>query len=106
MKSYFVQGKDRAPFLYTPEHPPQWVTWAPLFRSLEELWLRLGSLEKKNMDSLLLSSHLRQLMKAIRPGIESAGFGDCLTPESLHSGEAYTEAFVADVERLLCALRA
>ena len=106
MKSYFVQAKDRAPFLYTPDCPPRWVTWAPLFRSVEELSLRLRTLDHTSMDQLLLSSHLRQLVKAIRPGVQSSCFGECLTNEDLHPGEAYTQVFVRDVEQLLTALHA
>jgi len=106
MKSYFVLEKDRAPFLYMPERPPLWVGWAPLFRSLEDLWLVLSKLSTEDMDPLLLSSQLRKLMKTIRPGIQSAGFGECLTRDDLHPGEAYTDIFVEDVERLLASLRA
>jgi len=106
MKSYFVLEKDRAPFLYMPEHAPRWVTWAPLFRSLEDLWLGLSNLRPEDMDPLLLSSQLRKLMKTIRLGIQSAGFGELLTNADFHSGEAYTQIFVEDVERLLAALRA
>ena len=106
MKTYFVLEKDRAPFLYMPEHPPRWVTWPPLFRSLEYLWLELSKQWTEPMDPLLLSSQLRTLMKGIRPGIESAGFGELLTSGDLHSGETYTQVFVEDTERLLAALRA
>lgn len=103
-KSYFIQEDNRSPFLYVPQRPPRWVTWAPLFRSLEDLWVDFATCATEDADPLLLSSDLRQLMKSIRPGIESSGFGENITNEDLHTGEEYIEIFAQDVHRLLSAL--
>lgn len=99
-KSYFIREQDRRPFLYQPEQPPRWVTWAPLLRVLEDLLLSLQDLSEKEISPLLLSSKLRQLLKALRPGIEASGFGECLSDAASFPGELYKDIFVEDIRRL------
>lgn len=103
-KIYFISEKHRPPFLYQPTKPPRWITWAPLFSSLEKLVVSLHELSGKEQSSLLLSSNLRQLMKGIMPDIEHAGFGEHLSDPTVFPGEAYTQVFYEDILRLFEAL--
>lgn len=103
-KSYFIRKQDRRPFLYQPDNPPRWMTWSPLLRVLEELHLSMQELSEKKISSLLLSSKLRQLTKELRPGIESSGFGECMSDPASYPGEGYRDIFIEDVLQLFSKL--
>ena len=79
----------------------KWVTWPPLFRALEQIWLRLQDKELHALGSLLQASEVRQLMLKVRPGLERAGFDRLLSDDRQHLGESYLPVFIEDVRKLL-----
>lgn len=99
-KHYWIRQDDWIRLLQITDPQPVWITWPPLFRALEQVWLKLSEPDFLNLDELLQSSELRQLMKIIRPKIEKAGFGQVLSDETHYLGEAYTPVFVGDMNCL------
>jgi hypothetical protein len=79
----------------------KWVTWPPLFRALEQIWLRLQDNELHALGSLLQASEVRQLMLKVRPCLERAGFDRLLSDDRQHLGESYLPVFIEDVRKLL-----
>lgn len=80
---------------------PRWTTWPPLFRALEQIWLRLNDPNLHDLESLLQASEVRQLMTQVRPSLERAGFDRVLSDDQQHLGESYLPIFIADVKKLL-----
>lgn len=78
-----------------------WVNWAPLFRSLEMLWLELIDPKKQELDPLLQASEWRRLAMAMRPLLGEAGWGIYLREEAAYRGEEYGPVFIQDVTALL-----
>ena len=79
----------------------KWVTWPPLFRALEQIWLRLQDKELHTLGALLQASEVRQLLLEVRPGLERAGFNRLLSDDRQHLGESYLPVFIEDVRKLL-----
>ncbi|MBD3383338.1 hypothetical protein GF407_00290 [candidate division KSB1 bacterium] len=100
-KHYEIRKNDWYTLLQISGTPPVWITWPPLFRALEQVWLKINDTGFLDLDYLLQASELRKLMKTIRPGIEMAGFGSDLSDDSQHLGEAFTPVFVKDIRWLL-----
>ena len=96
-KSYLILEEDRACLLGDREQRPRWVTWPPLFRALELLWMEMKELETRVMSDLLLASELRRLMDDIRPLAERGGHVESFSDPSTHPGTAYTEVFLKEV---------
>ena len=80
---------------------PQWMTWPPLLRAWEIIWLRLGDAELETLEPSLQSSELRRLMSEVRPLFARSGVDRLLSDERQFPGEAYRSVFVADLHRLL-----
>ena len=80
---------------------PKWIAWPPLFSALEQIWLRLRDAKLHDLNSMLQASEVRQLMAAVRPALERAGFDRALSDDRQHLGEAYLPVFMAEVKRLL-----
>jgi hypothetical protein len=100
-KSYFITNHDKATLLHDPVHPPRWVTWSPLFRAVEIMWLKLLDLEAQMPSPLLFSSQLRQLKDVIQPLAEQGGYGDAFSNDSTSVGESYIDVFLFDADRWL-----
>jgi hypothetical protein len=83
------------------EPAPKWITWPPLFSALEQIWLRLNDQRLLDLESLLQASEVRQLMIAVRPCLERAGFDHALSDDRQHLGESYLPVFMAEAGRLL-----
>ncbi len=82
--------------------PPQWVTWAPFFSALEQIWLALGDEELLRLrDPLLLASEVRRLQAQVRPALQRAGFDKGLSDERNYLGESYLPVFLGDLRRCL-----
>ncbi len=80
---------------------PEWVPWAPLFRAIEMIWLRLYDSQLLELSSLGLTSELFMLMKQVRPLIDNADLGHLLSPERQGMGDDYFGTFSGDVDNIL-----
>ena len=100
-KQYFIRKSDRLPFLHPEEEPPRWITWPPLFASLEQVWRVVSDAAVAEHGPLLLASVLKDLMTAVRPAIQRAGFAASLSADRAASGAAYADVFMSDIDRLL-----
>lgn len=100
-KHYWLQAEPWATLLKRPDQFPRWVTWAPLFRALEQIWLKLDDPQLATLDPLLQSSELRRLMLEIRPALERARQDVNLTDDRDYLGESYLPVFFGDVLKLL-----
>lgn len=99
-KHYWLLQPSWAVLLNRPEPLPQWVTWAPLFSALEQIWLKLNDPRLETLDPLLQSSELRQLMVKVRPAIERSRFDKSLSDDRQYLGEEYLPVFCSDVLNL------
>ncbi len=99
-KHYWIKQDDWYNLLQITDKKLVWINWPSLFSALEKVWLKLNEPDFLNLDSLLQSSELRQIMKAIRPKIESAGFTRVLSDDKLYLGEEYKPIFVQDIKKL------
>jgi hypothetical protein len=85
---------------------PEWVSWAPLFRALERIWIRLGEWSKKEDVKLMVrASRMREVFREVEPWLEQAGFHTTFSDPRRYLGESYIEVFVEDLERLLGAVK-
>jgi len=105
-KHYFIREKDQEPFFSPAEGPPRWITWPPLFVSLERVWRVVSDPAVAEHGPLLLASVLKELMTDLRPTIQHAGYAASLSGDGAASGEAYVAVFMEDIDRLLTALGA
>jgi len=100
-KRYWIKSDQWWVLLNRGELRLRWVTWAPLFRALEQIWIGLDDPRFDGLDPLGLSSVLRQLMVAVRPAIERAGFDKILSDDRHYLAEAYRPVFLSDTTKLL-----
>ena len=101
-KHYWLKPDQWLPLLNRGGQPaPKWIAWPPLFSALEQIWLRLRDAKLHDLNSMLQASEVRQLMAAVRPALERAGFDRALSDDRQHLGEAYLPVFMAEVKRLL-----
>ena len=88
--------------LLKPEgSPTPWVNWAPLFRALEMLWIRVIDPKRENLDPLTLASEWRRLGKEIRPLLADAGWGRQLEDDTSFRGVEYSAVFIRNIEGIL-----
>ena len=83
---------------------PQWINWPPLWSALDQIWLGLNDPRLTGLEPLMQASLLRQLMVAVRPAIERAGFDKVLSDDRHYLAEAYLPVFLSDITKLLDAL--
>ena len=89
-------------YLLKPEgSTTPWINWAPLFRALEMLWIRVIDPKWQNLDPLTLASELRRLGKEIRPLLADAGWGRQLEDDSSFRGIEYSSIFIRDIKGIL-----
>lgn len=100
-KRYWVQPDPWWTLLNRIAPHPRWITWPPLFRALERIWLKLEEPGLSSLDPMMQSSVLRQLMVEIRPAIERAGFAAALSDDRQHLGDTYLPIFLSDISTLL-----
>ena len=100
-KHYWLRRTEWIQFLTNGSQKLKWVTWPPLLRALEVVWLKLNEQKLDSMELLLQSSQLRVLMQQIRPKIEKAGFAEALSDEKQYLGEKYARVFFEDMKRML-----
>jgi hypothetical protein len=100
-KHYWLKQEHWTALLNRPSVLPQWVTWPPLFSALERIWLKLNDPRMEDLDPLLQSSELRQLMIEVRPAFEQARFDKILSDDRQYLGEKYLPVFLSDVINLL-----
>lgn len=101
-KHYWLQPDAWWQLLHrSGQPPPKWVTWPPLFRALEQIWLRLNDPELHTLDSMLQASEVRKLMLEVRPCLARAGCDRALSDDAQHLGESYLPVFMSDVKKLL-----
>jgi len=80
----------------------KWVNWAPLFRSLEIIWLKLNEAEFHNETSLVQATEFRELLiHEIAPLFEKAGSANLLTNISQHYGEDFLNIFFKNLTDIL-----
>lgn len=103
-KHYWLKQENWSVLLNHLGPTPKWITWPPLFSAFERVWLKLNDPKLMELDSLLQSSELRQLMVEIRPAIERAGFAKELSNDRQFLGESYAPVFLADMTKLTAAL--
>jgi hypothetical protein len=99
-KYYWLKGDHWAPLLNRAEQLPSWVTWAPFFRALERIWIKLSDPRLAKLDPLMQSSEVRQLMVEVRPSLERAGFDKSLSDDRHYPGEEYLPVFISDIMKL------
>jgi hypothetical protein len=88
--------------LLKPEgSPTPWINWAPLFRALERLWIRVIDPKWQNLDPLTLASELRRLGKEMRPLLADAGWGRQLEDDSSFRGVEYSAIFTRNIKGIL-----
>ena len=100
-KNYFILSRDKQTLLHDPQHPPRWITWPPLLRALEIMWLNLQELETSRFSPLMLSSKVRELKRLLQPLAEKGGSLDAFSNETAFPGESYTPVFFQDADRWL-----
>lgn len=103
-KHYWLNPAQWALLLNTEKELPVWIQWPALFRALKEVWLTINDARLSDLDPLLLSSELRELVRRVRDPIEGAGFAPTLSDDSAYHGEEYIEVFITDLERLAARL--
>ena len=99
-KIYLINPHDRGILLYNNQTPPRWISWPPLFRALEVLFLRCRELEKKSTSDLFLSGRLRELTDQLRPLLEREDNPIVLSSETDLMGEKFNAAFFENVLRI------
>jgi hypothetical protein len=99
-KHYWMRSEPWAVLLNRDVPFRQWITWAPLFSALERIWLKLNDPNLAELDPLLQSSEVRQLMIEIRPSIARSGFDKFLVDDRTYPGEKYLPAFTSDIAGL------
>lgn len=100
-KWYCFQSGVLDPLLKPEGSPTPWVTWAPLFRALEMLWLGIIDPKQENLDPLTQSSELRRIGKEMRPLLGEAGLGRQLEDDSPFRGVEYSAIFIRDIKGIL-----
>jgi hypothetical protein len=100
-KMYRLQSGVLDPLLKPEGIPMQWISWAPVFRALEMLWLGVIDPKRQDMDPLLLASELRRLSREMRPLLAQAGWGSQLNDDSPYHGKEYADVFMGDVKIIL-----
>lgn len=83
---------------------PTWVGWPSVFRGLALLWRWLLDARREGESAYLRSSGARAVMRQAAPLLRDQGLGWSPLEPSHFSGEAYWDAFVQDVGRLLAVL--
>lgn len=79
-----------------------WISWPPLFRALEVLWLKLNDPEFMQDSPLAQSAELRELVKnEIAPRFEKAGIGSVLENPLGYYGEEYLKLLLNNISVLL-----
>lgn len=96
-KIYLINPHDQGNLLYNNQNPPDWITWPPLFRALEILFLQCRELEQKNTSELFLSGKLRELANKLQPLLEREENPVRLSAETDLTGEAFNAAFFENV---------
>ena len=104
-KHYWIKSGQWWPLLNRAERHPRWVTWAPLFRALEQIWIGLDDPRLPDLEPLMQASLLRQLMLKVLPAIERAGFDKVLSDDRHYLAEAYLPVFLSDITKLLDSLQ-
>jgi len=101
MKMYFMKKEHRAPFLYRPENPPQWITWSPVFRGLQILSNGVSKISSQPMSELLKAAELRRLFGEVQSKFEQAGLAGLLTPDRGSSDAAAMASFLSELKKFL-----
>lgn len=102
-KIYLINKNDWKTLLYNTEAPPNWITWPPLLRALEILFLRCKELEITDTSPLFLSGKLRELANQLRPLLEREEQSIILPPCDDLSGTDYTPVFLEKTLNLFSA---
>jgi len=100
-KHYRLAREDWYQLLQITEPAPIWLSWPLLFSALEKIWAKIGDPEFANLDELVQSSELRQLMKIIRPKNELSGLGLFWEDDAFYPGNDYLKVFVQDISDLI-----
>ncbi len=100
-KHYRLLHEDWYQLLKIFKPDPIWINWPLLFSALENIWLKISDPEFQNLNELLQSSELRQLVKSNRAKIEMSEMGLFLTDDSHYLGKEYTKIFVQDINKIL-----
>jgi len=100
-KWYCLQNNVLDQLLKPEGSPTPWVNWAPLFRALEMLWIRVIDPKRENLDPLTLASEWRRLGKEMRPLLADAGWGRQLEDDTSFRGVEYSAVFIRNIEGIL-----
>lgn len=87
--------------LLRPHGRTPWQNAVPLFMALEAIWLGIVEAADRDLPPSLLASQWRRTARLATPLLGDAGLGQPFRAEAAIPGEAYRDAFVADVMRLL-----
>lgn len=99
-KIYLINKNDWKTLLHNTEAPPNWITWPPLLRALEILFLRCKELETADTSPLFLSGKLRELANQLRPLLEREEQSIVLPSCDDLSGTDYTLVFLENTLNL------
>ena len=72
---------------------PQWLNWPPLLKAFETIWQKLDELSKQKLDSLLLYSELKKLMRSVHKYCSDVGIKEVLPYEENLPRENFAHYF-------------
>lgn len=72
---------------------PQWLNWPPLLKALETIWQKLDELSKQELDSLLLYSELKKLMRSVHKYCSDVGIKEILPHDEILPREHFADYF-------------
>jgi hypothetical protein len=98
MKMYFMKKDHRAPFLYLPESPPQWITWPPVFRGLQMLSKGVSKISSQPVSELLKTAELRRLFGEVQSKFEQGGAAGLLTRNRGSSDAEAAASFLSQLK--------
>ncbi|HDS84658.1 MAG TPA: ArsR family transcriptional regulator [Phycisphaerales bacterium] len=78
-KFYRLKPGVLDPLLKPAGIPPQWLNWPPLLKANEIIWQKLFELSKQELDSLLLYSELKKLMRSVHQYCSDANIKDIMS---------------------------
>lgn len=101
-KHYWIDRRQWAPVLCQGKTPDiQWVNWRPLTRGLTAIWREAWSLEAERADDYIVSSKMREVMRASREDLYASGIAFDLTGEERYVAEDYLPVLAKDVNGIL-----
>jgi len=100
---HYRADRERWRPLFIPDESraAQWVNWRPLTRGLTTLWREAWALDDTRADAYVVSSKMRQAMRAARDDLQRSGMEFSIEDDQGHVAESYMPVFVRDLQGIM-----